>query len=56
MKKNFGVTFLIVEHRLELALPYVDYVFAMANGRVIAEGLPEECLNDPAVIECYLGE
>jgi branched-chain amino acid transport system ATP-binding protein len=56
MKKNFGVTFLIVEHRLELALPYVDHVIAIANGRVIAEGVPEECLNDPAVIECYLGE
>jgi branched-chain amino acid transport system ATP-binding protein len=56
MKSKFGVTFLIVEHRLELALPYVDHVIAMANGRVIAEGVPEECLNDPAVIECYLGE
>lgn len=55
LKKNFGMTFLIVEHRLELALPYVDHVIAIANGRVISEGIPEECLNDPAVIECYLG-
>jgi len=55
MKEELGVTFLVIEHRLELVLPYVDYAYAMARGRVISEGKPEEILSDPAVIESYLG-
>jgi branched-chain amino acid transport system ATP-binding protein len=56
LKKKFGLTFLIIEHRLEPVLPYVDYVYAMDRGRVISEGKPKEVLNDEKVIESYLGE
>ncbi|MGQ9460979.1 MAG: ABC transporter ATP-binding protein [Candidatus Bathyarchaeaceae archaeon] len=56
MKNRLGVTFLIIEHRLELILPYVDYVYAMARGKIISEGEPKKVLSDPAVIESYLGE
>jgi len=55
MKKKLGVTFLIIEHRLELVLPYVDYVYAMAGGKIVSEGNPEKVLSDPIVIESYLG-
>jgi len=55
MKKKLGVTFLIVEHRLELVLRYIDHVYAMARGRVVSEGKPEKVLEDPVVIESYLG-
>jgi len=53
--KEMGVTFLIVEHRLDIILRYVDYIYVMANGRVIAEGKEEEILNNPEVVEVYLG-
>ncbi|RLG60507.1 ABC transporter ATP-binding protein [Candidatus Geothermarchaeota archaeon] len=55
IKERFGVTFLMVEHRLEIALKHVDYVYAMSRGRIISNGTPEEVLNDPVVIESYLG-
>jgi len=55
MKNKLGVTFVIIEHRLELVLPYVDYVYAMARGKIVSEGGPEKVLNDPTVIESYLG-
>jgi len=55
MKKKLGVTFLIIEHRLELILGYVDYVYAMARGKVVSEGDPDQVLGDPIVIESYLG-
>lgn len=48
------LTFLIIEHRLDIALQYVDYVYAMARGRVISKGEPEKVVNDPLVIESYL--
>jgi branched-chain amino acid transport system ATP-binding protein len=55
LKRELGITFLIVEHRLELVLPYVDHVYAMARGKVISEGKPERVLSDPIVVESYLG-
>jgi len=55
IKEGLGVTFLIIEHRLDIALQYVDYVYAMAQGTVISHGTGEEVMNDPKVIEGYLG-
>jgi len=54
--KERGYTFLIVEHRLDLVLPYVDYIYVMANGEVIAKGVEEEIMNNKDVIEVYLGD
>jgi branched-chain amino acid transport system ATP-binding protein len=48
------ITFLIIEHRLEIALQYVDRVYAMARGRVIAEGDPLSVVRNPLVVESYL--
>jgi len=53
--RDQGITFFIIEHRLDIAMQYVDYVYAMARGRVIAEGRPEEVVSNPVVIDSYLG-
>ena len=50
-----GFSFLIVEHRLDLVLEYVDRVYVMAGGRIIAEGKGKEVLENPHVVEVYLG-
>jgi branched-chain amino acid transport system ATP-binding protein len=55
IKIRLGLTFLIIEHRLDIALQYVDYVYAMAQGSVISRGKGEDVMNDPKVIEGYLG-
>lgn len=55
LRSKLGITFLFVEHRLEIALQYVDHVYAMDKGRVISEGPPEKVMNDPRVIDAYLG-
>ena len=55
LRDELGVTFLIVEHRLDIALSYVDAVTAMALGKVVAAGKPELVMADPKVIEAYLG-
>ena len=55
LKEELGISFFIVEHRLDIAAQYVDYVYAMARGRVISRGKPKEVFNDAEVIESYLG-
>ena len=51
-----GLTFLIIEHRMEALLSYADKIHVMYKGEVIAEGTPSEIVNNPQVINVYLGE
>jgi branched-chain amino acid transport system ATP-binding protein len=55
LREQYGITFFIIEHRLDIALKYVDYVNAMASGKLIAAGSPKEIISDRKVIQAYLG-
>jgi ABC-type branched-subunit amino acid transport system ATPase component len=50
-----GMTFLIVEHEMELIMHYCHHIIVMHQGRVLAEGPPDIIRADPNVIEAYLG-
>ena len=51
-----GMTFLIVEHRLELLSELCDRIIAINFGRKIIDGTPEEVMNNKEVIQAYLGK
>lgn len=53
--KEHKITFLVIEHRLDISFQYVDRVYATDQGKIIAEGTPDEILKNKAVIESYLG-
>jgi len=55
LRETTDLSFLIIEHRIDIAIPFVDYVYAMDRGRVIAEGDPNSVINNPQVIEVYIG-
>jgi neutral amino acid transport system ATP-binding protein len=51
-----GITFLIVEHNMELVMKISNPVICMAYGTVLAQGSPKEIQEDKRVLEAYLGE
>ena len=53
--KTEGMTVLFVEHDMHMVSHIADWVVVLAEGRVVAEGPPDEVMKNPAVIDAYLG-
>jgi neutral amino acid transport system ATP-binding protein len=53
--KTQGMTVLFVEHDMQMVRHIADWVVVMAEGRIVAEGAPDEVMSNPAVIDAYLG-
>jgi branched-chain amino acid transport system ATP-binding protein len=55
LRAKSGITFLFIEHDMEVVMNNADRVVVMAVGRVIATGLPSEVRRSKLVIDAYLG-
>ena len=55
LRRDEGVTFLFIEHDMEVVMNHSDRVIVMAEGKVIADGEPHEVRSDKSVIDAYLG-
>ncbi len=50
-----GITFLLIEHDMDLITNLCDVVIVMNKGKKLAEGTPEEVKKDERVLDAYLG-
>jgi branched-chain amino acid transport system ATP-binding protein len=50
-----GLTFLLIEHDIDLVMENCEHVIVMHQGNVLSEGPPEHIRNNEAVIDAYLG-
>jgi neutral amino acid transport system ATP-binding protein len=50
-----GLTFLVVEHNMNLVMRLCDPVVVLDHGTKLADGHPDEVRNDPRVLDAYLG-
>ena len=55
LRDDRGITWVIVEHDVPLIMDLSDRVIVMAEGRVIADGTPDEVRSDKRVLDAYLG-
>lgn len=53
--RNSGLTILLVEQDVKIALRLSDYAYVLEQGEIVKEGHSNALLHDSSIIEAYLG-
>jgi branched-chain amino acid transport system ATP-binding protein len=55
INQDLGITIIIIEHFMKVLTELTESLLIIESGRMICMGEPAEVVNNPKVIECYLG-
>jgi neutral amino acid transport system ATP-binding protein len=53
---NQGISFLIIEHNMDVIMSLCNHIWVLAEGSNLADGSPEKIQNNSQVLQAYLGE
>jgi branched-chain amino acid transport system ATP-binding protein len=56
MRRELGLTIVVVDHHVPLVLRIADYVYVLNFGRILAQGTPDDIRGNRDVAEAYMGE
>ncbi len=56
LNKDTGITIFLIEHVMRAVMALSERVYVVNYGKLLAQGTPDEVVNDQAVLDCYLGE
>ncbi len=51
-----GMSFLIIEHRLEILMEFANWIYVMHKGEIVTQGEPAEVVDSPVFYDVYMGE
>jgi branched-chain amino acid transport system ATP-binding protein len=56
LNKEQGITVILIEHIMRAVMAFSQRIAVLVSGRKIADGKPDEVVNNPEVVSAYLGQ
>jgi branched-chain amino acid transport system ATP-binding protein len=53
--EEMGITLFVIEHNMRVIMNLAEHIYCLANGKLLADGRPEQIQKDHRVIDAYLG-